>query len=56
MTVESAIAIAGGFTPRASKDRVVVTRRLPGGPVRYAMPPQYPLRPGDTINVSERWF
>jgi polysaccharide export outer membrane protein len=56
MTVESAIAIAGGFTPRASKDRVVVTRRLPGGPVRYAMPLQYSLRPGDTINVSERWF
>jgi polysaccharide export outer membrane protein len=56
MTVESAIAIAGGFSPRASKDRVVVTRRLPGGPVRYAMPLQYPLRPGDTVNVSERWF
>ena len=56
MTVENAIAIAGGFTPRASKDRVIVTRRLPGGPVRYAMPLQYPLRPGDTISVSERWF
>ena len=56
MTVESAIAIAGGFTPRASKDRVVVTRKLPSGPVRYAMPLQYPLRPGDTIAVSERWF
>jgi polysaccharide export outer membrane protein len=56
MTVENAIAIAGGFTPRASKDRVIVTRRLPGAPARYAMPLQYPLRPGDAITVSERWF
>ena len=56
MTVENAIAIAGGFTPRAFKDRVVVTRKLQGKPVRYKLPLQYPLRPGDTINVSERWF
>ena len=56
MTVENAIAIAGGFTARASKDRVVVTRKLPGHTVRYAMPLQYPLRPGDTVAVKERWF
>ena len=56
MTVENAIAIAGGFTARASKDRVVVTRKLQGHTVRYAMPLQYPLRPGDTVAVKERWF
>jgi hypothetical protein len=33
-----------------------VTRKLQGKPVRYKLPLQYPLRPGDTINVSERWF
>jgi polysaccharide export outer membrane protein len=56
MTVENAIAIAGGFTPRASKDRVTVTRKPQGAPTRYLLPLQYPVRPGDAITVAERWF
>ena len=56
MTVENAIAIAGGFTPRAAKDKVTITRKLQGGPTRMTLPLRYPLRPGDTIAVSERWF
>jgi polysaccharide biosynthesis/export protein len=56
MTVENAIAIAGGFTPRASKDKVTITRKVQGAPARYVLPLRYPLRPGDTIEVSERWF
>src|SRR5689334_4548878 len=56
MTVENAIAIAGGFTPRASKDKVTITRKVQGEPSRFVLPLRYPLRPGDTIEVSERWF
>jgi len=56
MTVENAIAIAGGFTPRASKDKVTITRKVQGAPHRYALPLRYPLRPGDTVEVAERWF
>ena len=56
MTVENAIAIAGGFTPRASKDKVTITRKVQGVPTRTTWPLRYPLRPGDTIEVSERWF
>ena len=56
MTVENAIAIAGGFTPRASKDKVTITRKVQGVPTRTVLPLRYPLRPGDTIEVSERWF
>ena len=56
MTVQNAIAIAGGFTPRASKDKVTVTRKIQGAPMRFALPLRSPLRPGDTIEVSERWF
>jgi len=56
MTVENAIAIAGGFTPRASKDKVTVTRKVQGAPSRFVLPLRHPLRPGDTIEVSERWF
>ena len=54
MTVEN--AIAGGFTPRASKDKVTITRKVQGVPTRTALPLRYPLRPGDTVEVSERWF
>jgi polysaccharide export outer membrane protein len=56
MTVENAIAIAGGFTPRAYRDKVTVTRRVQGVPGRMTLPLRYPLRPGDTMEVGERWF
>ena len=56
MTVENAIAIAGGFTPRAYRDKVTVTRKVQGVPGRMTLPLRYPLRPGDTIEVGERWF
>jgi polysaccharide export outer membrane protein len=56
MTAENAIAIAGGFTPRAFRDTVTITRKLQGVPIRTKLPLRYPLRPGDTIEVSERWF
>jgi polysaccharide export outer membrane protein len=56
MTVENAIAIAGGFTPRAFKDTVTVTRKLADTSVRAVLPLRHPLRPGDTITVDERWF
>lgn len=56
MTVETAVAIAGGFGPRAYRQTVVVTRTVRGQQVRMTVPTTYPLRPGDTINVQERWF
>jgi polysaccharide export outer membrane protein len=56
MTVETAVAIAGGFAPRAFRQTVVVTRIVRGQQVRITVPTSYPLRPGDTVNVQERWF
>lgn len=56
MTVENAIAIAGGFTPRASKDKVTITRKVQRAPARQSLPLRHPIRPGDTVEVSERWF
>lgn len=56
MTVESAAAIAGGYTPRAYKNSVFVTRKVRGVPVRLTVPLQTPVRPGDTVTVDERWF
>jgi polysaccharide export outer membrane protein len=56
MTVETAVAIAGGFGPRAYRRTVTVTRVIHGQQVRLTVPVGYPIRPGDTINVQERWF
>ena len=56
MTAETAVAIAGGFTPRALRRSVIVNCNDYGRPVRMAVPLTFPLRPGDTVNVQERWF
>jgi polysaccharide export outer membrane protein len=56
MTVETAVAIAGGFAPRAFRRTVLVNRFIGGQQVRMTVPVTYVLRPGDTVNVQERWF
>ena len=56
MTVEKAIAIAGGFAPRAAKNTVEITRNAPGQSFKGQVPLSYPLSPGDTVLVKERWF
>lgn len=56
MSVESAVAIAGGFSPRAKRDQVILTRGDARGMVRAAVPLGTPLSPGDTVLVGERWF
>jgi polysaccharide export outer membrane protein len=56
MTVETAVAIAGGFGARASKKTVELTRNSTAQRMRGSVPLNYPLQPGDTIVVKERWF
>jgi polysaccharide export outer membrane protein len=56
MTVETAVAIAGGFTPRGYKQYVVITRNYGGQPYRFKTPITAQIQPGDTIQVQERWF
>jgi polysaccharide export outer membrane protein len=56
MTVESAVAIAGGFSPRAKRDRVTLTHTGDSGSVRVVVPLGTALGPGDTVLVGERWF
>jgi polysaccharide export outer membrane protein len=56
MTVEKAIAVAGGFAPRAQKQTVEITRNTGGQRFTSDVPLGYPMRPGDTIVVKERWF
>jgi polysaccharide biosynthesis/export protein len=56
MTVESAVAIAGGFSPRARRDLVILTHTDANGIMRYEVPLGTSLGPGDTVQVKERWF
>jgi polysaccharide biosynthesis/export protein len=56
MTAETAVAIAGGFGPRAFRKTVVLIRNYMGQQTRTTVPLSYQLCPGDTINVQERWF
>jgi len=56
MTVETAVAIAGGFTPRAYRYDAELSRSQSGVTARQKVPLIAPVRPGDTVTVSERWF
>lgn len=56
LTVLSAIASAGGFTPRAEK-RLVYIRQLGASDERaYRLRPNLRIRPGDTVRLGERLF
>ena len=56
MTVETAVAIAGGFGPRGYKRAVVISRNYGGQTIQFQTPITAPVQPGDTIRVQERWF
>jgi len=56
MTVESAVAIAGGFSPRARRDQVTLTHTDASGTARFVVTPGSAVAPGDTVLVGERWF
>lgn len=55
MTVQQAVAVAGGFAPGAVETSVDVTRIVDGHAATFAAPLAYPVRPGDTITVGSRY-
>ena len=56
MTVQNAIAIAGGFSARAEQANVDVTRNINGEIITGRVPVSDPILPGDTIAIRERLF
>ena len=56
MTVQKAIAVAGGFGARADRNSANITRMINGVQVTARVPLAYPVRPGDTITIEERFF
>ncbi len=55
-TIQSAVAIAGGFGPRAARTYAEVTRAVNGELVTANVPINFALRPGDTVVIKERYF
>jgi polysaccharide biosynthesis/export protein len=56
LTVETAVAIAGGYSPRAWRSHATVGRMVEGQMIHATVPITYPLRAGDTVTIEERWF
>ncbi|MFZ2100450.1 MAG: polysaccharide biosynthesis/export family protein [Oricola sp.] len=56
MTVQNAIASAGGFSARANQANVDITRQINGKVMTGRVLISDPLLPGDTIFVRERLF
>ncbi len=56
MTVQNAIAVAGGFTARAFQGNVDITRQINGKVLTGRVPITDPIVPGDTIVLRERLF
>ncbi len=56
MTIETAIAIAGGYTERASTRKYRITRRINGLVEQIEAPGDYVVKAGDTVHVFERFF
>lgn len=56
MTVQTAVAIAGGYTERARESKVKITRQANGRTVKFKAGREFRIQPGDTIYVTERFF
>ncbi|MGQ9570941.1 MAG: SLBB domain-containing protein [Thermodesulfovibrionales bacterium] len=56
LTVKRAISMAGGFTPKASKGRIEITRRQGGKDIVKKADINELVRPDDTIMVKESIF
>lgn len=55
LNIFKAVAIAGGYTPRASK-KIIILRKIHGEMVEIKANELTPIRPGDSIKVKRRFF
>lgn len=56
LTVQKAVATAGGFTARANQRNVDITRSINGKVMTGRVMLSDPLLPGDTVYIRERLF
>lgn len=56
LTVQNAVATAGGFTYRANKGRVYIKHADEPEEHLYNLDNNTPVMPGDTVRIGERFF
>jgi len=56
MTIQNAIAVAGGYTARANQSNADVTRKINGSVLTGRVTISNPVLAGDTIYIRERLF
>lgn len=56
MDIFKAIAVAGGYTPRAAKKKIIIIRRIHDEKVEILANETTPILPGDSIKVKQRFF
>ncbi len=56
LTVQAAVARAGGYTYRATTKVVVIKHAGRDDEVSYQVTPGTRVAPGDTVRIKERWF
>jgi len=56
MTVLNAVALASGFTYRANKKKIEITRKIDGREQKVTVDITTQVLPGDIIRIAERFF
>ena len=56
MTVRAAVSTAGGFKDTAEESKVTIYRRQGDQMMKSRVGLDFPIQPGDTIVVGERWL
>ena len=56
MTILNAVALASGFTYRANKNKIEITRRVDGVEQKITVDQTAKVLPGDIIRIAERFF
>ncbi|MEX0298185.1 MAG: polysaccharide biosynthesis/export family protein [Kordiimonas sp.] len=56
MTVLNAVALASGFTYRANKKKIEITRKIDGVEQKITVDATAKVLPGDIIRIDERFF
>jgi polysaccharide biosynthesis/export protein len=56
MTVRAAISTAGGFSDTAQRQRATIYRKVGANIQKSVVDLDFPIYPGDTIVISERWL
>jgi polysaccharide biosynthesis/export protein len=56
MSLLQAVSTAGGFTEKAARKKVKITREKDGKKVELVLPMENPIEPGDTVMVPESFW